>query len=60
VIDLGERNELFNRPHAEVRALGERGAATLKGRHVLRGARCSPGRLTVIIQAALTLHDQAK
>jgi hypothetical protein len=53
---LGKRKKLFNRHHAKVRALGERGAAALKGWHILRKARCSPSRLTTIVQAILTLH----
>jgi hypothetical protein len=57
---LGKRKKLFNRHHATVRALGERGAAALKSWHVLRKARCSPSRLTVIVQAVLTLHHQAE
>ncbi|HEY8478514.1 MAG TPA: transposase family protein [Spirillospora sp.] len=57
---LGKRKKLFNRHHAKVRALGERGAATLKSWHILRKARCSPDRLTAIVQAILTLHHQAQ
>jgi hypothetical protein len=56
----GKRKELFNRHHAKVRALGERGAATLKSWHILRKARCSPSRLTAIVQAILSLHHQAR
>ncbi|TDC89575.1 transposase family protein [Actinomadura sp. 7K507] len=56
---LGKRKKLFNRHHARVRALGEQGAATLKRWHILRKARCSPSRLTAIVQAILTLHHQA-
>jgi len=56
---LGRRKKLFNRYHAKVRALGEQGAATLKGWHILRKARCSPSRLTSVVQATLTLHHQA-
>lgn len=55
---LGKRKKLFNRHHTQVRALGERGAATLKSWHILRKARCSPARLTAIVQAILTLHHQ--
>ncbi|WP_395110686.1 transposase family protein, partial [Actinomadura sp. SCN-SB] len=40
----GKRKKLFNRYHAKVRAVGERGAATLKDWHILRKARCSPSR----------------
>lgn len=57
---LGRRKKLFNRYHTKVRALGERGAATLKSWHILRRARCSPSRMTAIIQAILTLHHQAE
>lgn len=56
---LGKRKKLFNRHHARVRALGEQGAATLKHWRILRKARCSPSRLTAIVQAILTLHHQA-
>lgn len=55
---LGKRKKLFNRHHAQARALGEQGAATLKRWHILRKARCSPSRLTAIVQAILTLHHQ--
>ncbi|TDC01347.1 IS5/IS1182 family transposase, partial [Actinomadura bangladeshensis] len=34
-------------------------AATLKHWRILRKARCSPSRLTAIVQAILTLHHQA-
>jgi len=57
---LGKRKKLFNRHHAQVRALGEQGAATLKGWHILRKARCSPSRMTAIVQAILTLHHQGE
>ncbi len=57
---LGKRKKLFNRHHAKIRALGERGAATLKCWHVLRKARCSPSRLTATVQAILTLHHQGQ
>ncbi|WP_103944524.1 transposase family protein [Thermomonospora echinospora] len=53
---LGTRKRLFNRHHAQVRALGEQGAATLKDWHVLRKARCSPARITTIVQVILALH----
>jgi hypothetical protein len=57
---LGKRKKLFNRHHAQVRAIGERGAATLKQWHILRKARCSPSRMTAVVQAILTLHHQAE
>ena len=57
---LGKRKKLFNRHHARARALGEQGAATLKSWHILRKARCSPNRLTTIVQAILTLHHHAE
>lgn len=57
---LSTYKELVNRHHARARALGERGAATLKTWHILRKARCSPSRLTAIVQAILTLHHQAR
>jgi len=55
---LGKRKQLFNRYHAKVRAVGERGAATLKQWHILRKARCSPSRMTAVVQAILTLEYQ--
>ncbi|MFB4308384.1 transposase family protein [Actinomadura sp. GTD37] len=57
---IGTRKKLFNRHHAQTRALGEQGAATLKSWHILRKARCSPSRMTTIVQAILTLHHQAR
>ncbi|WP_407701421.1 hypothetical protein [Thermomonospora echinospora] len=39
-----------------MRAVGEQGAATLKRWHILRKARCSPARITTIVQAIITLH----
>ncbi|TDD58578.1 IS5/IS1182 family transposase, partial [Actinomadura rubrisoli] len=35
------------------------GAATLKSWCILRKARCSPSRLTAIVQAILALHHHA-
>ncbi|SNS85144.1 transposase family protein [Actinomadura mexicana] len=57
---LGKRKKLFNRYHAKVRAVGERGAATLKQWHILRKARCSPSCLTAVVQAILTLEYQGR
>ena len=57
---LGKRKKLFNRYHAKVRAVGERGAATLKQWHILRKARCSPSRMTAVVQAILTLEYQGR
>jgi hypothetical protein len=57
---LSKSKKLHNRHHATVRAAGERGAATLKQWHILRKARCSPNRLTAIVQAILTLHYQTR
>ncbi|XVQ11575.1 transposase family protein [Spirillospora sp. CA-255316] len=56
---LGTRKKLFNRHHAKIRALGERGAAALKSWYILREARCSPSRLTAVVAAILTLHHHA-
>ncbi|TDC50782.1 hypothetical protein E1281_21380 [Actinomadura sp. KC345] len=42
------------------RAVGERGAATLKQWHILRKARCSPSRLTTVVQAILTLEYRSR
>ncbi|WP_141585002.1 transposase family protein [Actinomadura sp. WMMA1423] len=55
---LDQRKKLFNQHHAKVPALGERGAAALKGWHILRKARCSTSPLSTIVQAILTLHHQ--
>ncbi|MFI0451793.1 hypothetical protein [Actinomadura sp. 6N118] len=41
-----------------VRALSERGPAALKQWRILRKARCSPSRLTTLVQTVLTLHHQ--
>ncbi|WP_407701586.1 transposase family protein [Thermomonospora amylolytica] len=57
---LGKRKKLYNRHHAKIRALGERGAATLKGWHILRRARRSPSRMAAIVQAILALCHQAR
>jgi hypothetical protein len=57
---LSERKKLYNRYRATVRGVGQRGAATLKQWHILRKARCSPSRLTAIVQAVLTLHYQTR
>ncbi|GAA1834919.1 transposase family protein [Actinomadura chokoriensis] len=57
---LGKRKKLFNRYHAKARAVGERGAATLKQWHILRKARYSPGRMTAVVQAILTLEYQGR
>jgi hypothetical protein len=51
---LGKPKKLYNWHHTQVRAVGERGAATLKQWHILRKARCSPNRLTAIVQATVT------
>ncbi|MFC5744741.1 transposase family protein [Actinomadura rugatobispora] len=56
---FGRRKKLFNRHHAKTRSVGEQGAAALKRRHILRHTRCSPARLTTIVQAILTLHHHA-
>lgn len=56
----GKRKKLFNRYHAKARAVGERGAATLKQWHILRKARCSPSRMTAVVQAILTLEYQGR
>ncbi|MGI5170229.1 hypothetical protein ACQEU3_38335 [Spirillospora sp. CA-253888] len=56
---LGRRKKLFNRHHATGRAVGEQGATTLKRRHLLRHARCSPARPTAVVQEMLTLHHHA-
>jgi hypothetical protein len=48
---LEQRKKLHNRHHTKIRALGKHGAAILKSWHILRKARCSPSRLTSIVQA---------
>lgn len=55
---LGKQKKLFNRYHTKAHTLGERGAA-LKRWHNLRKARCSPIRLTAVVQAVLTRRHQA-
>lgn len=35
-------------------------AATLKQWHILRKARCSPSRMTAVVQAILTLEYQGR
>lgn len=56
---LGKRKKMFNRHHARVRAVDERGAETLKIWHVLPKARCSPSRMATIVQAILALYHHA-
>lgn len=48
-----------NCAHARIRAVGERGAATLKNWRVLRRIRCCPHRGTALVAAILTLHLHA-
>ncbi|WP_171068848.1 hypothetical protein [Actinomadura geliboluensis] len=51
---------LFNRHHAQATPRhghsAEQGAAALKSWRILRKARCSPSRLTGIVQATLRHH----
>ena len=56
----GNRTKLFNRYHAKIRAVGERGAGTLEQWRILRRARCSPSRTTAVIQSILSLEHQGR
>lgn len=46
----------FNRHHATIRGVGERAVATLKSWRVLTKVRCSPHRISRLLNAILTLH----
>ncbi len=45
-----------NRSHAKIRAVGEQANAVLKGWRLLRKLRCSPSRITTLVQAVISLH----
>ncbi len=53
---LSRRQRAVNRSHARVRGIGERAVATLKTWKILNKLRCSPSRMTTIVQAILVLH----
>jgi hypothetical protein len=53
--DLCDKHRRHNRVHARIRGPVERGVATAKHWRVLRGARCSPSRMSRVIAAILTL-----
>ncbi len=53
---LSRRQRDVNRAHARIRAIGERGVATLKGWKVLTKLCCCPHRATAFVQAILVLQ----
>ncbi len=53
---LSHRQKAVNTSHARIRARGERAVATLKTWKILNKLRCSPSRMTTIVQAILVLH----
>ncbi|WP_338675117.1 transposase family protein [Streptomyces sp. SCSIO 30461] len=53
---LSAGQQAVNIAHARIRALGERGMATLKTWRLLRKLRCSTNHITRLVQAILTLH----
>ncbi len=56
--DLTTTQQTINRVSAAARAPVERSIARLKSWQILRRARCSPNRMTVIAAAILTLERQ--
>ncbi len=57
---LSPGQQAVNRPHARIRALGERAVSTLKTRRPLRRLHCSTTRITYLTRAVLTLHLNAE
>ncbi|CAL9331547.1 IS5 family transposase ISStsp5 [Streptomyces sp. enrichment culture] len=55
--DLTVHQKSIDRAHARLRGPVERAFARLKDRRIFRHARCSPNRLTSIVQAVLTLEQ---
>ena len=53
---LSAGQQAVNRSHAKIRALAEQAVATLKSWRLLRKLRCSPTRVTSLLQAILCLH----
>jgi hypothetical protein len=53
---LSAGQQAVNCSHAKIRALVEQAMATLKTWRLLRKLRCSTTRITIIVQAVLTLH----
>lgn len=53
---LSDGQQAVNRSHAKIRALVEQAVATLKTWRLLRKLRCSPTRITGLVQAVLCLH----
>ncbi|WP_131739620.1 IS5 family transposase [Actinomadura roseirufa] len=53
---LSTGQQAVNRSHAKIRALVEQAVATLKSWRLLRKLRCSPARITGLVQAILCLH----
>ncbi len=56
--DLTTTRQTINRALSAARAPVERSIARLKSGQILRRARCSPNRMTVIAAAVLTLERQ--
>ncbi|MFF2788005.1 transposase family protein [Streptomyces sp. NPDC058049] len=56
--DLTTTQRTVNRALSAARAPVERSIARLKSWRILRKARCSPNRMTVIVAAVLTLERQ--
>jgi len=54
--NLSPGKRAVNRAHARIRAVGEQADATLKTWRLLRKLRCSPSRITAVVQAVLSLH----
>jgi hypothetical protein len=55
--ELTVHQESVNRAHARLRSPVERAFARLKDWRIFRHARCSPNRLTSMVQAVLTLEQ---
>ncbi|MCI0386058.1 transposase family protein [Streptomyces sp. CNQ085] len=55
--DLTVYQKSVNRAHTRLRSPVERALAQLKQWRIFRHARCSPNRLTSIVQAVLTLEQ---
>ncbi|MGW5925571.1 transposase family protein [Streptomyces anulatus] len=53
---LSAGQQAVSRSHAQIRALVEQAAATLKSWRLLRKLRCATTRITSLVQAILTLH----
>ncbi len=58
--NLSPGQQAVNRPHARIRALGERAVSILKAWRLLRRLRCSTTRITDLTRAVLALHLAAE